>query len=206
VPDFRFDHLLGLDAGDAFSMRLAELSGQPVPDRLERQRDQLQDAMVDTHFMLGFTRIALALDPDLLLGFAAFLSGVGAEIVAAVAPARAEALADIICDTVHIGDLEDLEHAAADGAAQLMIASSHSLQGADRLGIPLLRAGFPQYDWVGGYARGWVGYRNARQTLFDIANLVLGQHHEIPAYRSIFRNESQRGSLRAKAGAGLVRH
>jgi nitrogenase molybdenum-iron protein NifN len=206
VPDFRFDHLLGLDAGDAFSMRLAELSGQPVPDRLERQRDQLQDAMVDTHFMLGFTRIALALDPDLLLGFAAFLSGVGAEIVAAVAPARAEALADIICDTVHIGDLEDLEHAAADGAAQLMIASSHGLQGADRLGIPLLRAGFPQYDWVGGYARGWVGYRNARQALFDIANLVLGQHHEIPAYRSIFRNESQRGSLRAQAGAGLVRH
>jgi nitrogenase molybdenum-iron protein NifN len=31
VPDFRFDHLLGLDACDAFTMALAEISGQPVP-------------------------------------------------------------------------------------------------------------------------------------------------------------------------------
>jgi nitrogenase molybdenum-iron protein NifN len=31
VPDFRFDHLLGLDACDAFTLALAEISGQPVP-------------------------------------------------------------------------------------------------------------------------------------------------------------------------------
>ena len=207
VPDFRFDHLMGLDAGDAFTQTLAELSGQPVPDRLERQRAQLQDALVDTHFMLGFARIALALDPDLLLGFAAFFSGLGAEIVAAVAPARAEALADIICATVQIGDLEDVERAAGAANAQLLVASSHGAQGAGRLGIPLLRAGFPQYDWVGGYARGWVGYRNARQALFDIANLILGQHHDIPAYRSIYRDEPQRTEPeRAQACPGLAFH
>lgn len=208
VPDYRFDHLMGLDAGDAFTQTLATLSGLAVPEKIERQRAQLQDAMVDTHFMLGFTRIALALDPDQLLGFAAFFAGLGAEIVAAVSPARAEALADIICDSVQIGDLEDLERAARAAAAQLVISNSHTLQSAQRLGIPLLRAGFPQYDWVGGYARGWVGYRNARQTLFDIANLVLGQHHEIPAYRSIYRDQPdcQAGALRPKAGAGVVCH
>ena len=202
VPDFRFDHLMGLDASDNFTQTLVTISGQPVPDKLERQRTQLQDALVDTHFMLGFARIALALDPDLLLGFAAFFAGLGAEIVAAVAPVRAEVLADILCETVQIGDLEDLERAAAAKNAQFLVASSHGVQGAERLGIPLLRAGFPQYDWVGGYARGWVGYRNARQSLFDIANLFLGQHHEIPAYRSIFRTEPER----AQAGSGLVLH
>ena len=202
VPDFRFDHLMGLDAGDAFTQTLSELSGQPVPDKLERQRAQLQDAMVDTHFMLGFARIALALDPDSLLGFAAFFASLGAEIVAAVAPARAEALADIICEAVQIGDLEDLERVAASENAQLLVASSHGLQVAERLGIPLLRAGFPQYDWVGGYARGWVGYRNARQALFDIANLFVGQHHEIPAYHSIYRTEPTRATTRA----GVVHH
>jgi nitrogenase molybdenum-iron protein NifN len=202
VPDYHFDHLLGLDAGDAFTQVLAEISGQPVPARLERQRAQLQDAMVDTHFMLGFARIGLALDPDQLLGFAAFFAGLGADVVAAVSPARAEALADIICPTVHIGDLEDFERNAGDGKAQLLVASSHGLQVAQRLGIPLLRAGFPQYDWVGGYTRGWVGYRNSRQTLFDIANLLVGQHHEIPAYQSIFRAEP----ARAQALPGLVVH
>ena len=202
VPDFRFDHLMGLAACDAFTQTLADISGQPVPDRIERHRAQLQDAMVDTHFMMGYTRFALALDPDLLLGFGQFLAGVGGDVVAAVAPVRADALADMPCASVQVGDLEDLEHLAQAGAAQLLIANSHALQGAQRLGLPLLRAGFPQYDYVGGYARGWVGYRGARQALFDLANLFLGQHPDIPAYRSVFRTES----AGAQAGAGLVRH
>ena len=202
VPDFRFDQLMGLEACDAFTQTLATISGQSVPAKLERQRAQLQDAMVDTHFMLGFTRIALALDPDQLLSFAAFFAGLGAQIVAAVAPARSEALVDIASTTVQIGDLEDLERMAAATGAQLLVSNSHAVQGAARLGIPLIRAGFPQYDWVGGYARGWVGYRNARQALFDIANLILGQHHEIPAYRSVFRTEPER----AQAGSGVVVH
>jgi nitrogenase molybdenum-iron protein NifN len=202
VPDYRFDHLMGLDACDHFTQTLAELSGQPVPAALERQRAQLLDAMVDTHFMLGFARIALALDPDLLLAFATFFAGLGAEVVAAVAPVRSDVLGDIVCDTVQIGDLDELERAAVAHRAQLLVANSHGLQAAERLGIPLLRAGFPQYDWVGGFARGWVGYRNARQSLFDIANLFLGQHHEIPAYRSIYRTAPEH----AQAGSGLVLH
>jgi nitrogenase molybdenum-iron protein NifN len=207
VPDFRFDHLLGLDACDAFTMALAEISGQPVPAKIDRQRAQLQDAMVDTHFMTGFLRVGLAADPDLLLGLGQFLAGVGARIVAAVAPVRADALADMPAATVRIGDLEDLERGALAGDAQLLVSNSHAAQAAERLQIPLLRAGFPQYDWVGGYARTWVGYRGARQALFDIANLFLGNHHDTPAYRSIFRTDAQldpQGG--AAAGAGMVRH
>lgn len=197
VPDFRFDHLMGLDACDAFTHTLAQLSGQPVPEKIERHRAQLQDAMVDTHFQTGFARVALALDPDQLIGFSRFLTGMGAEIVAAVSPAKAEVLADMPCSTVQIGDLEDLEHAGAE--AQVVISNSHAAGTAERLGVPLLRAGFPQYDWVGGYARQWIGYRGARQALFDFANVILGHHHEIPAYRSIFRPVEE-------AGPGVVKH
>jgi nitrogenase molybdenum-iron protein NifN len=197
VPDHRFDHLMGLDACDSLTHVLAQISGQAVPERLERQRAQLQDAMVDTHFQTGFARVALALDPDQLIGFARFLAGMGAEIVVAVAPARADVLADMPCAAVQVGDLEDLEHGAAD--AQVIIANSHAAGMAERLGLPLMRAGFPQYDWVGGYARQWIGYRGARQALFDFANVILGHHHEIPAYRSIFRPVEE-------AGPGVVKH
>jgi len=200
VPDLRFDHLMGLDAADAFTMALAQLSGQPVPPGIERQRAQLQDAMVDTHFMTGFARVALALDPDLLAAWADFLLGAGAQIVAAVAPVRAAVLDDLPCAEVQIGDLEDLERAAAGGEAQLIVASSHAAQSAERLGVPLLRAGFPQYDRAGGHARAWIGYRGARQALFDIANLFLDRHHDLPAYHSRYRAQP------APTGAGVVRH
>ncbi|MBI5901576.1 MAG: nitrogenase iron-molybdenum cofactor biosynthesis protein NifN [Rhodocyclales bacterium] len=207
VPDFRFDHLLGLAACDAFTMALAEISGQPVPARIDRQRRQLQDAMVDTHFMTGFLRVAIAADADLLVGLGQFLAGVGAEIVAAVAPARAEVLAEMPVTSVQIGDLEDMEKLARAGRVQLVISNSHAAQSAERLGVPLLRAGFPQYDWVGGYTRTWVGYRGARQALFDVANLFLGKPHEIPVHRSIYRDASEPATpARSPSGAGLVGH
>ena len=112
VPDYRFDSLMGLDAVDGFVAALAEISGKPVPEKIERQRAQLQDAMVDSHFMLGFARVAIAGDPDLLYGFARLVTEMGCEVVAAVAPARANILQDVAAAQVAIGDLEDLENAA----------------------------------------------------------------------------------------------
>ena len=207
VPDHRFDHLLGLDACDAFTLALAEISGQPVPARIDRQRAQLQDAMVDTHFMTGFLRVALAADPDLLFALGQFFAGVGAEIVAAVSPTRAEVLGEMPAASVRIGDLDDLERGALAHLAQLIVSNSHAAPAAQRLQIPLLRAGFPQYDRVGGYTRTWVGYRGARQALFDVANLFLENHHDTPAHRSIFWTGTARDSeVRPAPGTGLVGH
>lgn len=206
VPDFRFDGLMGLAACDAFTQALATISGQPVPEKIERQRAQLQDALVDTHFMTGFAPVALAGDPDMVAGFASFLTSVGAEIAVAVSPVKAPVLEGLPIDAVTIGDLEDLERSAAARPVRLMIGNSHAAPSAQRLGVPLLRAGFPQYDWVGGYTRSWVGYRGSRQTLFDFANLILGQHHDIAPYRSIFWQDgprSEEGRTAAPA-AGVV--
>jgi len=76
---------------------------------------------------------------------------------------------------------------AREGGVELMLASSHGVETAQRLGIPLLRAGFPQYDRVGGYQQTWIGYRGTRRALFDLANLVLGlEKGEIHPYRSIY--------------------
>jgi nitrogenase molybdenum-iron protein NifN len=187
VPDYRFDTLMGLEAVDAFIHALAQISGQPVPEKLERQRAQLQDAMVDTHFMLGFARVAIAGDPDLLYGYARLVTDMGCEVTAAVAPSRAPVLDDVPAAQVKLGDLEDLELAARERGVDLVISNSHAVESAQRLNVPLLRAGFPQYDLIGGYQRLWVGYRGTRQTLFDLANILVSNgHHEIPAYHSIY--------------------
>src|ERR1700690_855471 len=109
VPDFRFDSLMGLENVDAFVAALAEISGLAVPEKIERQRAQLQDAMVDTHFMLGFAKVAIAADPDLLFGLSRLVADMGCEVTAAVAPSRSPVLASVPAAEVKLGDLEDLE-------------------------------------------------------------------------------------------------
>lgn len=194
VRDFRFDHLMGLDAVDTFVHALSEISGRAVPGKLKRQRSQLQDAMLDAHFMIGQARLGLAGDPDVIKAFADLGVSMGAEIVAAVVPARATVLGDLPVDAVKIGDLEDLEKMGADAGVELIIGNSHCVQSAKRLGVPVLRAGFPQFDVLGGFRRTWMGYAGTRDALFDIANLMLSvEKGEVHPYASIYAQPPEQG-------------
>ncbi|PPD30586.1 MAG: nitrogenase iron-molybdenum cofactor biosynthesis protein NifN [Methylomonas sp.] len=185
VPSFYFDHLYGLQANDALVATLADISELPVPSRIERQRSQLQDAMLDTHFMLGQLRVAIAADPDQLNAFVHLVKGMGAEVVVAISASNAPILTHMPVDSIKIGDLEDLELLAKQHKAQLLIGNSHACASAERLGIPILRAGFPLFDIIGGYQKTWIGYRGSRQALFDLANLVINfAHEEIEVYHS----------------------
>lgn len=204
VPDHRFDHLMGLAAFDAFVQVLHELAAVPVPEKLRRQRAQLQDAMLDTHFMLGMGCFAIAGDADLLRAFDDLVTDMGGETVAAVAPANAPVLARLGCAQVQIGDLEDLERMASANGAELLIGNSHALETARRLGLPLLRAGFPQYDLLGGYQRCWIGYAGTRQTLFELANMMLQlEKGEIHPYRSLFAQKPEYREVRDGAATTL---
>jgi len=195
VPSYYFDHLYGLQANDALITTLADISEMPVPQKIERQRAQLQDAMLDTHFMLGQLRVAIAADPDQLNALIHLVQGMGAEVVTAICAGNTPVLATAPVDSIKIGDLEDLEVMAKERKAQLLIGNSHAVASAERLGIPILRIGFPLYDIIGGYQKTWIGYRGTRQTLFDLANLVINfAHEEIEPYYSPYaqKPESER--------------
>lgn len=191
VPEYRFEHLLGLDATDQLLMVLRTLSGRAVPERLERHRAQLLDAMLDTHFVLGGRRIALALDPDHLNALSGFLSSMGSITVAAVSPTYAPVLERAASAEIKLGDLEDLEALARANGAELIIGNSHASQTATTLGLPLLRAGFPQYDWFGAASRSVIGYRGSQLLLFELANLLNAHgRHGVAPYRSIYAQKS----------------
>lgn len=173
VPCRVYDRLTGLAAVDALVADLAEVSGRPVPERVRRWRSRLLDGMLDAHFVLGGRRVALALEPDLLAALVPFLAEMGARVVAAVAPTPAPVLAELPCDEVVVGDFDDLEERAREGGAELLVASSHGAGSAARLGIPLLRLGFPVYDRLGAQHRLTAGYRGTLALLFDLANALL---------------------------------
>lgn len=173
IPYEVFPSLSNLDAVDDFLEGLADLSGLPVPDKYRRQRTQLQDAMLDTHFFFGRKQVSLAMEPDLLWSTAHFLKSMGAEIQAAVTTTKSPLLEQLPVEVVTIGDLEDFEQLAA--GSDLLIGNSNVAMIARRLHIPLYRLGFPIFDRLGNGQRCTIGYRGMMQLLFDLGNVFLEQ-------------------------------
>jgi nitrogenase molybdenum-iron cofactor biosynthesis protein NifN len=166
-----FQQLTGLDAVDEFLHGLSLISKTSVPEKYCRQRRQLQDAMLDTHFFFGRKRVSLALEPDLLWSTASFLQTMGAEIHAAVTTTKSPLLAELPVEKVVIGDLEDFEELAL--GSDLLITNSNGARVSKKLDIPLYRQGLPIFDRLGNGQFTKVGYWGTMQLLFDIGNLFL---------------------------------
>ncbi|MEB3216753.1 MAG: nitrogenase iron-molybdenum cofactor biosynthesis protein NifN [Nostocales cyanobacterium 94392] len=173
IPYELFGELTGLDAVDNFLQALSDVSGVRVPEKYRRQRRQLQDAMLDTHFFFGRKQVSLALEPDLLWSTVNFLQSMGAEIQAAVTTTRSPNLEKLPLEKVIIGDLEDFEQVAV--GSDLLIANSQVATIARSLNIPLYRQGIPIFDRLGIGQFTKVGYRGTMQIMFDIGNLFLEQ-------------------------------
>ncbi|MBF2014873.1 MAG: nitrogenase iron-molybdenum cofactor biosynthesis protein NifN [Rivularia sp. T60_A2020_040] len=173
IPYELFGELTGLDAVDNFLQALSDISGVRVPEKYRRQRRQLQDAMLDTHFFFGRKQVSLALEPDLLWSTVNFLQSMGAEIQAAVTTTRSPNLEKLPVEKVIIGDLEDFEQVAV--GSDLLIGNSQVATIARTLNIPLYRQGIPIFDRLGIGQFTKVGYRGTMQIMFDIGNLFLEQ-------------------------------
>ncbi|SDH91218.1 nitrogenase iron-molybdenum cofactor biosynthesis protein NifN [Roseospirillum parvum] len=173
-PALVLPNLTGLTESDRLVATLARLSGRPVPARLRRQRDRLRDTLLDAHFHTGDKGIAVAAEPDLLAALVGLVESLGARITAAVAPQSGPALEEIKAP-VTIGDLGDLEDMvrAAPEPCHLIISHSHGRHPAQALGLPLLRAGFPQFDRIGAQHQVSVGYRGTQARVVELANLFI---------------------------------
>ncbi len=171
TPATTLTQLTGLGAVDDFLDILSQISDRPVPAKYLRQRRQVQDAMLDTHFFFGRKKVAIALEPDLLHNVAWWLQSTGAELQAAVTTAPSPLLKDLPIAQTYIGDFEDLEDLAA--TADLWITNSKARPIARRLGIPLYLHGFPMLEHLGNGHRCTVGYRGTLDMLFAIGNLLL---------------------------------
>ena len=161
-------HLMTLGAVDELVAQLIRWSGRPVPSRLQRQRSQVLDALLDTHFFFGGKRVALALESDLMAGMSTFLRSTGAEIALAITPDQ--------------GDLGQLEKHAI--GCDLVVAGSQAAGLSRRLGCPLARMGFPITDRLGQGLRISIGYAGLLRLLIDLGNQLLEQEQKhTPTHR-----------------------
>ncbi|ATY91468.1 nitrogenase iron-molybdenum cofactor biosynthesis protein [Pectobacterium atrosepticum SCRI1043] len=182
-------HLMTLTTMDAFIHHLQQLSGRDVPAWIDRQRGQLQDAMIDCHMALQDKAIALAAEGDVLAAWSDFALSQGMVPGPVVAPVSQPGLLNLPVEQVLIGDLEDMQDLLIKTPAHLLVANSHAAGLAEQCGIPLIRAGFPIYDRLGEFRRVRQGYAGMRDTLFELANRLLNEHHPVPAYHSPLRQQ-----------------
>ena len=167
-----FNSLAGLKDTDLFMETLSMLAGRPVPERYARQQRVLSDSMRDAHAVFGKKRICIALEPDHALQTSKWLAEMAAEISLAVVPQSSAAAELIQADSVMVGDLFSIK-----GAFDLIIASSHAADTAERVGAPLLQTGFPVYKVFGNTNRVTIGYRGTQSLIHEAATLFAKEVH-----------------------------
>jgi nitrogenase molybdenum-iron protein NifN len=99
------------------------------------------------------------------------MAEMGCKIEVAVTTTKSPMLEKMPCAEVLIGDLEDMEMRAS--GCDLLITHSHGRQAAERLGIPLFRAGLPCFDRLGASHKLSVGYRGTRDLVFQVGNVLI---------------------------------
>jgi nitrogenase molybdenum-iron protein NifN len=166
-------HVNGLEATDTLVSHLMALSHKSPSAALKRWRARAQDALLDTHEILGGIKVALIGEPDEIVGYGAVLQEAGASLACVIGATPSASLEGL---GGRVGDFEDLE-AQMEGV-DVVIGNVHAKAIAARFGVPHVERGFPSWSKVGSALDNSVLYEGGAQTLFMIANLCEIHHEE----------------------------
>lgn len=183
---------MGLDWTDDFLMKVSEVTGQPIPDSIAKERGRLVDMMTDSHTWMHGKKFALWGDPDFVLGMVKFLLELGAEpthIVCNNGNKRWKKQVDALLAespygkncTAHIGrDLWHVRSLVFTNKPDFMIGNSYgkfiqrdTLYKGKAFEVPLIRIGFPIFDRHHLHRSTTLGYEGAMQMLTTLVNAVL---------------------------------
>ena len=181
---------VGLKGTDEFVMKLAELTGNPIPDSLKIERGRLVDAMQDSYPYMHAKKFAIWGDPDFLLGMVSFLLEMGAiptHVLCHNAPRGWEAEMRAMLDAspraeeCHVWAGKDLWHMRSllfTEPVDFMIGNSYGKELMRDTDTPLIYIGFPIFDRHHLHRYSISGYDGAINLLTWITNKVLDQLDE----------------------------
>ncbi len=183
---------IGLDATDAFLMKVSELTGKAIPESLIRERGVLVDMMTDSHTWLHGKKFGIYGDADYVMGMTRFLMELGAEpthILCSHANKRwRKAMVKILADSPYgqnsqVHNNKDLWHFRSlmfTDKPDFMIGNSYgkfiqrdTLHKGKEFEVPLIRIGFPIFDRHHMHRDTTLGYEGAMYILKTLTNAVL---------------------------------
>ena len=188
---------MGLEWTDEFLMKVSEITGQPIPESLEKERGRLVDMMTDSHTWMHGKKFALWGDADFVKGMTKFLLELGAEpthILCNHANKRWRKEMDKILESspyganceVHIGkDLWHMRSLVFTNKPDFMIGNSYgkfiqrdTITKGKEHEVPLIRIGFPIFDRHHLHRDTTLGYEGAMHVLKTIVNAILDRLDE----------------------------
>ncbi|MBW8192590.1 nitrogenase iron-molybdenum cofactor biosynthesis protein NifN [Neiella marina] len=197
-------HFVGMTMGiaetDQLIQLLTQLSGLPVPDWISHSRKRLQDAMLDCHFLLSQSSIAMALETDLAAGYQAVVAEQGMNIRRVVTASACVSGTSWPAQDWIVGDLSDVEAVLDD--VELVVGNTHCANLCEPQ-VPVMRAGYPCHDRFGVADVVQIGYQGARSILFGLANLMQAHHQdEVAPHYSKYRFEPSEVTPTTKVAGG----
>ena len=209
IPVYRCPLPISLRDNDELLAILHKVSGRPVSERIVLERGRFLDAMIDGHKYNGEAKAVIYGEPDFVYstvrlclenGIMPLVTATGTKCVKLkeLLHKEIEALANrYFIDRFEILDeidFQSIEQYAKELQANLLIGNSDGRRIAEKLGIKLVRRGFPIHDRVGGQRLRSIGYEGALTFLDEISNSVLEVKEESfrdYLYHKYFKDEKQ---------------
>jgi nitrogenase molybdenum-iron protein NifN len=185
VPGHSVPIPIGLSNTDSFFTELVNIIGCPIPEKYQKERGRLLDAMVDVHKYLYGVKAAVYGDPDTVFSLTTFMLELGMNPVLVATGSKSRdfgkrikqifeeirpELEHVVLDGI---DFDSLNDAVRECSPEILIGNSNGRYIAKARDIPLVRVGLPIHDRVGAQRILTVGYRGALELLDRLTNTIL---------------------------------
>lgn len=184
VTNRRLGLPMGIGESDKFFDLLSVISGNPVPEKYQKQRGRLVDLYIDGHKYVSGKRAVVYGEEDVVVGLAAFLSEIGVKPVLCATGGESGKLRETLKDV--LGDLYDdmmlvgqgmsfdrIEEQMKELNIDLIVGNSKGYYLARKFDIPIVRVGFPIHDRIGAQHAKTLGYEGATILFEQVVNTIL---------------------------------
>jgi len=174
---------MGIKATDVFINLVSKISKKSIPKVLVQERGRYLDGIIDSHKYNGEGRVVIFGEPEIVYALTAICleNGIKPLLIATGSKNKIlvnnlkeltknlETLPIILDDT----DFEIIEKYAKELDINLLIGDSNGRRLEEKLGIKLIRIGFPIHDRVGAQRAVNIGYFGSLRFLDEITNALL---------------------------------
>jgi nitrogenase molybdenum-iron protein NifN len=174
---------IGIGETDRFFRAVEEISGAAMPKKYEKERGRLVDAYIDGHKAVSGKRAVIYGEADFVASMASFLDEIGIVPALCATGASTRKFKETVSSGLAAGhrdimirddsDFEDMLEICRNIGVDIVIGNSKGYYLSKNLNIPLVRAGFPIHDRIGGQRILHVGYEGTQQLFDRIVNALI---------------------------------